>query len=222
MKQAIEFNHYHAKTMIIGARKKQPFASYVFVHKGTALVRLGKHELPICADQGFWLPMECLSAITVLKGSEVSTLNFSVRSIASLPTQAGFVESSSLIKGIVEQLVEYQKRNEEQWDSPHGRLLRCARDFLSTSMPSDCNTDVFRHLLSSLDALNKGHALSDTQRDELKRALGISDDDIAIQLRVREWVRLHKSGRTFAKIAADVGLLESEVSQLLEHIAGIS
>ncbi|MDD1792268.1 hypothetical protein L4D06_08780 [Enterovibrio makurazakiensis] len=222
MKQAIEFNHYHAKTMIIGARKKQPFASYVFVHKGSALIRLGKHELPLCTNQGFWLPMECLNAMTVLKGSEVSTLNFSVRSIASLPTQAGFVESSSLMKGIVEQLVQYQKRDQQQWDSPHGRLLRCARDYLSIVTPTDNKSNVFRQLLGSLDALNNGHALNDTQRDELKRALGISDDDIAIQLRVREWVRLHKSGRSFAKIAADVGLSESEVGQLLEHVAGVS
>ncbi|MEZ8140409.1 hypothetical protein A1OK_20870 [Enterovibrio norvegicus FF-454] len=222
MKQAIEFNHYRADTMIIGARKKQHYASYLHVHKGTVLIRLGKAELPVCANQGFWLPIDCLNAVTIMKGSQVSTLNFSVRSTALLSNQAGFIEKSPLITGIIEQLHARQEKSNEDWDAPYGRLLRCARDYLATLTPHDITTDSFRLSMTSLDALGNGKALSEITGKALEHALGLSTEDIAVQLRVREWVRLYKSGRSIKKIALAVSLSETEVEQLLRQIAGIS
>ncbi|WP_407333834.1 hypothetical protein [Enterovibrio sp. 27052020O] len=222
MKQAVEFNHHHADTMIIGARKKQHYASYLHVHKGAALIRLGKVELPVCANQGFWLPIECLNAVTVMKGSQVSTLNFSVRTIALLPNKAGYIESSPIMTGIIEQLHMRKQNDGVQWDGAYGRLLRCARDYLTTVSPHDSNNDQFRQLVASIEALAKGHALPEGIGRALESALGFSTEDIAIQLRVREWVRLYKSGRSAKKIALAVSLSESEVEQLLSQVAGIN
>lgn len=217
MKQAIEFLHQTADFLIVGPRKKQPHYSYILVHEGMALIRLGKLELPICQNQGFWLPSGCLAAVTVLQGSTFSTINFSVRSTVLLPSHAGYIAPSTLINGIVEQLNTLDKDEHHEWRSAYGRLLRCARDYFASLSPDDSYDKATLELAGRIALLDDG---SPIENDVDLGTTGRNAHDISMQLNVRDWIRKMKSGQKAANIAQQASIPEAEVVKLIEKIAG--
>ncbi|CZF82018.1 hypothetical protein GCE9029_02979 [Grimontia celer] len=217
MKQAIEFLHQKADHLIVGPRRKQPHSSYILVHEGLALIRLGKLELPVCKGQGFWLPTGCLSAVTILQGSVVSTLDFSVRSTVVLPNSAGYALPSLLIQGIAQQL---NLEPNGSWFGAHGRLLRCARDYLSTVSPNDrydANTLQLAEAIAKLENLDDKKKQKDQNIFQLT---GFSEEQIALQLSIRDCVKKLKSGQKLAKIAQQASMPEQELMLLIEKTVG--
>ncbi|WP_325894549.1 hypothetical protein [Grimontia sp. NTOU-MAR1] len=217
MKQAIEFLHQKADYLNVGPRKKQPHSSYILVHQGLVLIRLGKLELPICKDQGFWLPSGCLSSVTVLQGSVVSTFDFSVRSSVVLPNCAGYVMPSMLIQGATQQL---KQTTRESWDSPHGRLRRCVRDYLATVTPNDkydAKTMLLAQEIASLETPRNKKRQKDNNNLE---TTGFSEEQIALQLNIRDCVKKLKSGQKLTKIALQASMPEQELMLLIERTAG--
>ncbi|PKF50411.1 hypothetical protein AT251_11860 [Enterovibrio nigricans] len=220
MLQAIEYKTISADTMVIGARKKQSHSTFVFVHQGAALIRLGKQEIPVSVGQGFWLPVNCLNALTILKGSLVSTLDFSVRSTVSLPLSAGFVSDIRFVEEIITQLTKRQSLGSNDWSGPYGRLLRCVRDYLSTVQPNDKYSADIKVLIKTIDRLAARQELSAEESKSVEIALGFEKKQVQTQLVIREWVRQRKSGQSNAKIAAATSLNEKDIAALLEEYAG--
>ncbi|KXF83198.1 hypothetical protein [Enterovibrio coralii] len=217
MLQAIEFKTISADDLIIGARKKQSHSTFLFVHQGSALIRLGKLEVPVVAGQGYWLPMNCLNALTILKGSLVSTLDFSVRSTVSLPSAAGFVEDIAFIAEVISQLRQKAINDQTDWNGAYGRLMRCARDFFSETQPNDRYDNAVKRLIKALESLSN---VSSSDATLIKEAFGIDAKNVEMQLTVREWVRQRKSGQSNAKIAAATSLKEEDIAAQLKEVAG--
>ncbi|MBE1273376.1 hypothetical protein [Enterovibrio baiacu] len=220
MKQAIEFHFHQADTLFVGGRKAQPHATFLYVHKGAALIRLGKNEFPVCAGQSYWLPSGCLNAVTILQGSDVSTLDFSVRTIVALPTQSGFFSPSPLLDGLMAELGHHQKLGTTDWDSAYGRLLRCLRDYVTIHPPLQGISKETALLEKAIDKLAKGQLGDIAENNALELSLQLSVDALSDQLLVREWVRAIKSGQKVAKIASKASLNEEEVAAKLKAIAG--
>ncbi|WBA10208.1 hypothetical protein [Salinivibrio kushneri] len=55
------------------------------------LVRLGKADIPVYAGQGFWLPFECLHALTITPDTRLHQLAVSPRTQHPLPERVGHV-----------------------------------------------------------------------------------------------------------------------------------
>ncbi|KKD61563.1 hypothetical protein RN22_04845 [Grimontia sp. AD028] len=214
MKQAIEYFYQKADYLNVGPRKKQPQSSYILVHQGLVLIRLGKVELPVCKGQGFWLPSGCLSAVTVLQNSVISSFDFSVRSTVSMPNSAGYVLPSLLVAGIAEQL---GKTVESSWDGAHGRLLRCARDYFSSVTPDDKYDTKTLQLADAIARLDGSERL---KRSEVLECTGFSEDQIALQLKVRDCVKKMKSGQKLTNIAQQASMPEKELMLLIERTVG--
>ncbi|AMG29253.2 hypothetical protein AL542_02090 [Grimontia hollisae] len=217
MKQAIEFLHQTADFLIVGPRKKQPHYSYILIHEGMALIRLGKLELPVCQNQGFWLPSGCLAAVTVLQGSLFSTFNFSIRSTVSLPNRAGYIAPSTLVEGIVEQLNMLNKNGNNAWVSAYGRLLRCARDYFALVSPDDKYDDSTLKLAETITWLDSGGSPDNIDCISI---LDLENREISEQLKVRNWIRKMKSGQNSTYLAQQVSLTEASLMQLIGKIAG--
>ncbi|MDD1779705.1 hypothetical protein LRP49_00725 [Enterovibrio sp. ZSDZ35] len=220
MLQAIEYKTISADKMVIGARKKQSHSTFLFVHQGGALIRLGKLEIPVVAGQGYWLPLNCLNALTILKGSLVSTLDFSVRSTISLPSAAGFVDDIAFISELIAQLRTKKHSKQNDWQGSYGRLLRCARDFFSETQPNDRYGADVKAVIKGLEKLAEGTDLSPQYASLFQMAFGIDNNDLHTQLVVRDWVRQRKSGQSNAKIAAAASLKETDIAAQLEEVAG--
>ncbi|PML78566.1 hypothetical protein [Enterovibrio norvegicus] len=220
MKQAIEFQFHQADTLFVGGRKAQHHATFLYVHKGAALIRLGKNEFPVCAGQSYWLPSGCLSAVTILQGAEVSTLDFSVRTVVALPTLSGFFSPSPLIDGLMAELRHHQKQGITDWDSAYGRLLRCLRDYVTVHSPLQGMPKETALLEKAIDKLAKGLLGDIAENNALELTLQMSVGELSDQLLVREWVRAIKSGQKVKSIASKASLNEEDVTAKLKAIAG--
>lgn len=76
----------------------------MLVHEGIVLIKIGKHEYALQANQSFWLPIDCLSSVTYFPGALTSEIHFSIRLPAIYSTQAGYVNHTSLTEAAIEKL----------------------------------------------------------------------------------------------------------------------
>lgn len=224
MKYAIEYQNLLADTLIVGARKKQTYNTFIFVHHCTVLIRLGKNEIPVTSGQSFWLPIHCLNAMTVLQGAHVSVINFSVRTRSILPKNAGFIDVDPLIIGLIGAInsnaIDLNADSDSDWHGSYGRLLRCLRDQLSTRDPVIEYHTKLSAAISTIEHLGRKETGDHNYADFLDK-FGISSNAVAEQLQVRHWVRQTRAGERLDKIAAAACLSEKEISGKLKTVAGI-
>ncbi len=96
MNYAIQFEHIQNRYLTISSRKRSLKHSLITVRKGMLAIRLGKNEYVAEAGQHFWLPIDCLSSLTVLPGTEYCKLDFSVRLPDKFPAQSGYVTPAAI------------------------------------------------------------------------------------------------------------------------------
>lgn len=104
MNHAIDFQSTHYQLLTITPRKKTLHNQLFRVESGKLLLKLGKNEYVYNAGDTFWLPFDCLSSLTVLPGSVLTTIKFSVRLHDNFPLQAGSVLLSPLATAILDRL----------------------------------------------------------------------------------------------------------------------
>ncbi len=104
MNYALEYHLSQSAFLISTPRKKQLKHSLITIHNGLALIRLGKYEYVLEQDDSFWLPFDCLSAMTYLPDTQASVVEFSVRLTDSFPLQSGFVELPDVTRSIINKL----------------------------------------------------------------------------------------------------------------------
>lgn len=86
------------------ARKKTIKHKLFYVLDGYLSIRLGKEEYLVSAQEAFWLPLECLTALTYFPNSQIVEVEISARSRSSYPHQAGYFPPSPLMFALLEKL----------------------------------------------------------------------------------------------------------------------
>lgn len=98
------------------ARKKTIKHKLIYVLNGYVSTRIGKEEFLISEQQAFWLPLDCLTALTYFPNTTVLEIEVSARSLSHYAHQAGFIEPSSLTLALLERLskVPFQQTDIQQ------------------------------------------------------------------------------------------------------------
>lgn len=97
MHTAIQHSAIHYQYLTIGSRKPTLKNRLLVVTQGLVLIKLGKLEYCVTENQSFWLPANCLCAISYFPNSKVQSVEFSQRITEKFPTRAGNFISSPLL-----------------------------------------------------------------------------------------------------------------------------
>ncbi|MCG7496458.1 AraC family transcriptional regulator [Vibrio sp. Of7-15] len=187
MKQSIEFSCISHPFLTMSPRRNANQYSLLLVQQGMALVRMGKHEHIILPNSAFWTPFDCLSSVTLLPNTKTVTVNFSIRLQEPLSEQGGFVELSPLALALIEKLKSTY--NDENRISQQNNLLQVLKDEVLEMQPKLATTPQAEILTQWVKAINT------KQREPELKITGQSTAELKMALRVREAVKLRKSGR---------------------------
>ncbi|NAW67401.1 AraC family ligand binding domain-containing protein [Photobacterium halotolerans] len=216
MNQAIEYTKVEQSLLAVGARRKNVTAYLITVNTGAALLRLGKHEFVLTAGSGFWVPFECLHALTVLPGCCYNMINFSARLQQPLCQQAGFVTVTPLLNALLQELNQTQEQSQTN-HSPAGRILAVIVD--QTAKFSPVTQQICPALPGKLQSvlkklLERQSPASDDGFSSIEAILGMSVRELEACLIVREAIRLSRSGRNAEQVA-------SELEYQLDHLQAL-
>ncbi|MDO6706992.1 AraC family ligand binding domain-containing protein [Photobacterium sp. 1_MG-2023] len=204
MNQAIEYTQHEPSQLFVGARKKNVTAYLIAIQHGVALLRLGKHEFALTQGTGFWLPFDCLHALTVLPGCRYHRIDFSARLTLPYPEQAGFITVSPLLQALLDELNRLSRLPVQSKHSSESRVLAVVADQLTVFKPSTqqiCPA-LTRQQQSSLAALLEStQPPSKDSLSAIESVLGISANELEACLLVREALKLSRSGRKAEQIA---------------------
>lgn len=175
-------HHVHQYPFLhVTARKKSIKHKLISVLSGFVTVRLGKMEYVINEGETFWLPIDCLNALTYFPHCKLLVVEVSIRSNKNYPHQAGLIQPSPLLDALLDMLKEtsFSPDHIEQ------------RKWLEVM---DFELEKLRPLLDdSIMTLDKVEQIS-------------SVDSISIQmaLKVRQAFKLRSSGMKIERIIDDV------------------
>ncbi|MCD9541789.1 hypothetical protein GLP22_11285 [Photobacterium carnosum] len=224
MKQAIEFSNNEHPFLFVGSRRKSHNAYFIVVNSGSILIRLGKHEHLVSKGQGFWVPFDCLHALTILPGTQFFKVAFSIRLRQPLCRDAGFFIVTPLLNALLVEL-EKQPVEENDWNGVDGRLLKVVADQvvnLSASTQS-LSPAISKHYHSALALLLNGHKVTDSSAIKtIQPVLGMTLKEFESCLTIRETVKLIRSGRKLSQIAAQLNTSEVLLEALAMAILGKS
>ncbi|WP_305408266.1 AraC family ligand binding domain-containing protein [Photobacterium leiognathi] len=224
MKQAIEFSNNEHPFLFVGSRRKSHCSYFIVVTNGSVLIRLGKHEHMITKGHGFWIPFDCLHAITVLPGTQYYKVAFSVRMTQPLCTDAGFFVVSPLIRAVLDELSKTPV-DKHQWEGAEGRLLRVIADQtskLSVSTQSLCPAINKQHH-NSLALMLSGNKLTEKATiTSLEAVMNMTVKECEACIMMREALKLSRSGRKLPQIAAQLNTTEQMIEALSLPVLGES
>lgn len=187
MKQSIEFSCISHPFLTMSPRRNANQYSLLLVQQGMALVRMGKHEHIILPNSAFWTPFDCLSSVTLLPNTKTITVDFSIRLQDPLNNQGGFVELSPLTLALINKLEDTV--HDKTLISKQNNLLQVLKDEILEIQPVLTTTSQAENLTQWIKAINT------KQREPELKILGQSSAELKVALRVREAVKLRKSGR---------------------------
>lgn len=221
MKQAIEFSHTLQRFLHVGARRKSHISYMIVVHEGAALIRLGKQEFLVSKGKGFWIPFNCLHALTVLPSTRYDTIAFSARLTTPLCQEAGFFTVNPLIKALLGELQCHQnKQTTLSTPAVEKNLLNVMADQVAT-LAVHTNTispGLSQTETDQLTRLMKGDKL--TEPSVLEAHLGCSVNEFEACLTMREALRLSRSGRKLDQIAEALNVPAQTLVALAQPILG--
>ena len=217
MKQAIEFSQNEHPFLFVGSRRKSNNAYFIVITSGSILIRLGKHEHFVSKGHGFWVPFDCLHALTILPDTHFFKIDFSIRLRQPLCRDAGFFTITPLLDAL---LLELAKKTtvKQDWDGAEGRLLKVIADHVSTFTAStqSLSPAINKQYHTELALLLNGNKITEQPTiHNLEPILGMTIKEFKTCILMREAVKLMRSGRKLPQIATQ--LKTSEV--LLEALA---
>jgi hypothetical protein len=171
MNHAIDFQSNSYDFVTTTARKKTLHNQLIRVEEGQVIVRLGKNEYLYQAGELFWLPFDCLTSLTMLPHTKLSTVKFSIRLRDKFPGQAGHVNATPLTSAILD------------------RLITASSDVIKNDL-----LQVLRHEVA---ALSPALALDNTSENISRWTPGSNtvSGELALVLLVREARKLKLSGK---------------------------
>lgn len=216
MNQAIEYTKVEQSLLAVGPRRKNVTAYLITVNAGVALLRLGKQEFTLTAGSGFWVPFECLHALTVLPGCRYDIIHFSARLQQPLCQQAGFVTVTPLLNALLQELSQTQEQSQTN-HSPIGRILAVIVDQTAKFSPATqqlCPALTGKQQSVLRNLLQRQSPGSDEDLSSIEAILGMSVRELEACLIVREAIRLSRSGRNAEQVA-------SELECQLDHLQAL-
>ncbi|UTV30046.1 AraC family ligand binding domain-containing protein [Photobacterium atrarenae] len=221
MKQAIEFSHTLQQFLHVGARRKSHISYMIVVHEGAALIRLGKQEFLVPKGKGFWIPFNCLHALTVLPSTRYDTVKFSARLTTPQCQEAGFFAVSPLIKALLSELQRHQsKQTFQTTPGVEKNLLNVMADQV-TALAVHTNAispDLPQTEIAQLTRLMKGDKIAEPSALDVH--LGCSVNEFEACLTMREALRLSRSGRKLDQIAEALNISPQTLVALAQPILG--
>ncbi|PSW05361.1 response regulator transcription factor [Photobacterium lipolyticum] len=233
MKQAIEFTKNDQTYLYVGPRRKSNTSYMIVVTKGSALIRLGKQEFLITQGTGFWIPFDCLHALTILPGSQFYKVEISTRVTASeknedkfssLCKEAGFFKVTPLLSSVLVELAN-SPESKQNWKDPYGRLLRVIGDQamqlkVSSKFASPHLAKDYHDSLSTLLAGKK--VIDSAAQTELAKLLDVTVHEFETCIMLREALKLSRSGRKLPQIAEQLHTSVDTLKALAQPITGES
>lgn len=224
MKQAIEFSHNVQNYLHVGSRRKSHTSYMIVVTEGSALVRLGKQEFLVTKGTGFWLPFDCLHALTVLPGTQYDKVEFSTRLTTPVCKEAGFFTVTSLMTALLKELrYEAKKSSPLCLNEPAGNLMRVMADQVATlkvktnSLCPALLNDYNPHLSKMLN----GDKVTDKSAlGAISELIGFSTNEFEACIVMREALKLSRSGRKLEQIANTLKTSPEAISALAKPILG--
>ena len=205
MKQAIDFSTHQQTFLHVGARRKSAHASMLIANKGCLLIRLGQQEFTVTAGQGFFIPFDCLHAITVLPGSHYHSVAFSARLTTPLCREAGYFTVTPLIAAVANELYAAHKRGDElPLTGESGNLLRVFGDQATKLKVKSASIapGLAAEQIGVLAQLLKGDKVTNVATaTAIAKYIGYTLKEIETCLLMREAARLSRSGRKVDQIA---------------------
>ncbi|MCP4956692.1 MAG: hypothetical protein GY919_13935 [Photobacterium aquimaris] len=222
MKQAIEFSQNEHPFLFVGSRRKSHNAYFIVVTSGSILMRLGKHEHLVSKGHGFWVPFDCLHALTVLPGTCFFKVAFSIRLQQPLCRDAGFFVVSPLLDALLVELTK-QPTEKHDWNGVEGRLLKVIADQISnlsasTQSLSPAINKQYHNALALL--LNGNKVTEQTAVQAIEPILGMTIKEFESCITIREALKLIRSGRKLPQIAAQLNTSEMLLEALAMPILG--
>ncbi|CAH0535441.1 hypothetical protein VST7929_03015 [Vibrio stylophorae] len=206
MQHFIECQQAHHHHLSIGARKKQPYAFLYRVLSGQALVRLGKQEWMVEANEMFWLPFDCLAALTCFPGCQLQWVQLSPRVQAPRPSQAGFVSLSPLTLSLLDAL---------QTNHPH---LNEKAQSLALNLLAEILVDSAMTLIQpATKKLNLSRAMGDFEKTKQSATLTSETQQVLL---ARMAFRAKRSGQKLSVVSAELNLTEADVETLCQRQFG--
>ncbi len=77
------------------------------------MVRLGKQEYAFGKGDTFWLPAGCLAALSYFPSTQVQTIEVSQRVSDVFPHQAGYIQLTTLLQGLISKLSKVPADSEQ-------------------------------------------------------------------------------------------------------------
>jgi hypothetical protein len=178
MHTAIQNSLDHYQYLTIGSRKPTLKNRLIFVTEGLILIKLGKLEYCVTANQFFWLPANCLCAISYFPNSKVQSVEFSQRIQDNFPTKAGSFVASSLM------VASLQRLSESVSIDLDSALLKVIR-YEAIVVEPELNYS------EMCQAISKWHEPS-----------AVIDKELQLTLKIRAAIKLKQSGKS-SQIIAD-------------------
>lgn len=104
MNYAINIQHFVSKNLCTTARKRSIKHTLIHIYAGLVFVRLGKTDYVVRPQQSLWIPFDCLSSLTIVPGTELTQIEFSMRLKDAFPSNAGYINLSPLASEILKRL----------------------------------------------------------------------------------------------------------------------
>lgn len=222
MKQAIEFSKNEHPFLFVGSRRKSNNAYFIVVTSGSILIRLGKHEHLVSKGHGFWVPFDCLHAVTILPGTHFFNVAFSIRLRQPLCRETGFFVVTPLLDALLIEL-EKQPAENHDWNGVEGRLLKVIADQVSTLSAStqSLSPAINKQYHSALALLFNGNKVTEKSAIQaIEPVLGMTLKEFEACITMRETVKLIRSGRKLSQIAAQLNTSEVLLDALAMAILG--
>ncbi|NLS11709.1 AraC family transcriptional regulator [Vibrio sp. SM6] len=196
MNYAIEFFSSHYDHLHSTSRKRTLKHVWLRVRSGLALIKLGKTEFAVEPNQLFWLPQDCLSAVTFLPNSHIDQCHFSVRLNDRFSHQAGFVTSTPLVSALFDTLVDFQECDanmpNDKAEARHELLVVLKRQATQIT-PLLTENSLTQHLTQWQAKLLKG-VLPQTDQPQTDKDSALSQE-LKLALLVREAQKRRLSGQ---------------------------
>ncbi|WPC75417.1 AraC family transcriptional regulator [Vibrio porteresiae] len=182
MNYAISSDFCHFSSLETTSRKRATKHSLIHVEQGLMLCRLGKVEYAVEAGQSFWIPLECLNALTFFPNTTLTRVDFSVRLQEAFPHQAGYIQPNDLSLAIIK------------------RLKNTSRDMPAFTHLTQLLKIEAIELRPQLAISELSHQISDWQPQKSHRLA----KEMHMVLTVREAIKRHQSGAKRTDIIADL------------------
>lgn len=226
MKQAIDYSLHQHTFLDVGSRKKSHTAYMLIISSGCAFIRLGKAEYTVTAGSGFFIPFDCLHAVTIMPGSTYSKVEFSPRLTMPICREAGYFKMTPLISAVSKELSKWLKMDKElSLEGESGNLLRVLADQVAKLKVNAKSTSpsLSGHHQLCLNALLKGDKVTDDKAlTEISSYTGFSVKEIESCVLMREALKLSRSGRKIPQIAETLNVSPEIITSLAMPVLGQS